>query len=237
MQKWALLVLSVLAADFAEMSLGISWTLQNHSLSSRLDLHLQNRVGISANQAQCLDPRQKSHRQNTSELSVLWLTPFFCELDLQLWNKSSLQDQLYLKIMHTAFPQHGREIKGLCLFSVNVRPYSVKNPHIDSFILPSMHYMPTCFQQKWYICEWSWPCERKSVQNVENQASVTQGKKERQLWRQKHSTVQGQSQPIECRFFFVLCSFTLSACLVPSACWHLSYCVILAGWGSYNDVV
>ena len=47
--------------------------------------------------------------------------------------------------------------------------------------------------------------------------SVTQGKKERQLWRQKHSTVQGQSQPIECRFFFVLCSFTLSAalCLVP----------------------
>ena len=117
--------------------------------------------------------------------------------------------------MHTALPQHGREIKGLCLFSVNVRPYSVKNPHIDSFILRSMHYMPTCFQQKWYICEWSWPCERKSVQNVENQASVTQGKKERQLWRQKHSTVQGQSQPIECRFFFVLCSFTLSACLVP----------------------
>ena len=139
--------------------------------------------------------------------------------------------------MHTALPQHGREIKGLCLFSVNVRPYSVRNPHIDSFILPSMHYMPTCFQQKWYICEWSWPCERKSVQNVENQASVTQGKKERQLWRQKHSTVQGQSQPIECRFFFVLCSFTLSACLVPSACWHLSYCVILAGWGNYKGVV
>ena len=97
--------------------------------------------------------------------------------------------------------------------------------------------MPTCFQQKWYICEWSWPCERKSVQNVENQASVTQGKKERQLWRQKHSTVQGQSQPIECRFFFVLCSFTLAACLVPSACWHLSYCVILAGWGNYKGVV
>ena len=132
--------------------------------------------------------------------------------------------------MHTALPQHGREIKGLCLFSVNVCPYSVKNPHIDSFILPSMHYMPTCFQQKWYICEWSWPCERKSVQNVENQASVTQGKKERQLWRQKHSTVQGQSQPIECRFFFVLCSFTLSACLSSALCLLASLVLRHFGW-------
>ena len=67
--------------------------------------------------------------------------------------------------------------------------------------------------------------------------SVTLGKKERQLWRQKHSTVQGQSQPVECRFFFVLCSFTLSACLVPGACWHLSYCIILAGLRSYKGVV
>ena len=68
MQKSTVLVKSVLAADFAKMSLSISWTLQNHSLSSRLDLHLQNRVGISANQAHCQGPRQKSHGQNTSEL-------------------------------------------------------------------------------------------------------------------------------------------------------------------------
>ena len=36
---------------------------------------------------------------------------------------------------------------------------------------------------------------------------------------------------------FFLCSFTLSVYLVPSACWHLSYCVILAGWENYKGVV
>ena len=141
-------MLSVLAADFAEMSLGISWTLQNHSLSSRLDLHLQNRVGISANQAHCQGPRQKSHRKILLNYRCSDLCLPSCELDLQLWNKSSLQDQSYLKNMHSVLAQHGREIKSLCLLCLNLRPYSVTKPHIDSFILPSMHYMATCFQQK-----------------------------------------------------------------------------------------
>ena len=153
MQKWALLVLSVLAADFAEMSLGIS----RHCKTThfRVDLTFTCKTGLAYLQIKRSAWIRVKSRTDKILLNYRCydLHPLFCEPDLQLWNKSSLQDQLYLKIMHTAFPQHGREIKGLCLFSVNVRPYSVKNPHINSFILPRMHYMPTCFQQKWYICE------------------------------------------------------------------------------------
>ena len=127
----------------------VAWhltTLQNRSLSSRLDLHLQNRVGISANQAHCQGPRQKSHRKILLNYRCSDLCLPSCELDLQLWNKSSLQDQSYLKNMDTALPRHGREIKSLGPLSIDLRSYSVANPHIDSIILLSMHNMPTCLQ-------------------------------------------------------------------------------------------
>ena len=143
MQKSTVLVKSVLAADFAEMSLGIS----RHCKTAhfRVDLTFTCRTGLAyllINRTARV--RVKSRTDKTLlNYRCYDLPPPSCELDLQLWNKSSLQDQSYLKNMDTALPQHGREIKSLGLLSIDLRSYSVANPHIDSIILSSMHNMPT----------------------------------------------------------------------------------------------
>ena len=148
MQKSTVLVKSVLAAAFAEMSLGIS----RHCKTAhfRVDLTFTCRTGLAY--LQIKRTARVRVKSPTDKILLNYrcydLYPLSCELDLQLWNKSSLQDQSYLKNMHSVLPQHCREIKSLCLLCVNLRSYSVTKPHIDSFILPSMHYMATCFQQQ-----------------------------------------------------------------------------------------
>ena len=131
MQKSTVLVKSVLAAAFAEMSLGIS----RHCKTAhfRVDLTFTCRTGLAYLQIKRTARVRVKSRTDKILLNYRCydLYPLSCELDLQLWNKSSLQGQSYLKKnMHTAFPQHGREIKSLCLLSLNLRPYSVTSPHI-----------------------------------------------------------------------------------------------------------